>query len=45
MAEAIRSTVVVGMSQTEVTALAELLDQQEDLDPRLMDLNNTIQAV
>lgn len=45
MAEIIRGEVVVALSNTEVAALTELLDKQDDLDPRLNDFNNTIQAV
>jgi uncharacterized protein (DUF1778 family) len=45
MAELLRDENVVGLTNTEVTALVELFDNQETLDPRLNDLNNTLQAV
>lgn len=45
MADALKHAVVVGMSENEVEALIELFDRQENLDPRLNDLNNTLQAL
>lgn len=45
MAEKIVSDVVLGLSNKEVNALTDLFDAQEDLDPRLADLNNTIQTL
>jgi hypothetical protein len=45
MAEALKNDVVVGLSENEVEALINLFDNQETLDPRLNDLNNTLQAL
>lgn len=45
MAEVIKDDVVVSLSATEKAALLELLDAQESLDPRLADLNNSLQTV
>ena len=45
MAEVVQNDVVIGLSNKEVVALTELLDNQEELDPRLVDLNNTLQTV
>ena len=45
MAEALKNDVVVGLSDTEVEALVRLFDKQDTLDPRLNDLNNTLQAL
>lgn len=45
MAEVIKDDVVVSLSNTEKQALIELLDAQEALDPRLNDLNNSLQTV
>lgn len=45
MAEALKNDVVVGLTETEVAGLIDLFDSQEVLDPRLNDLNNTLQAL
>ena len=45
MAEVVSGEVVVALTAKETTALTELLDAQESLDPRLNDLNNTLQTV
>lgn len=45
MAEALKNDVVVGLTETEVAGLIDLFDAQETLDPRLNDLNNTLQAL
>lgn len=45
MAEVIQNDAVVGLSNAEVNALTALLDKQEPLDPRLVDLNNTLQTL
>lgn len=45
MAEALKNDVVVGLTDTEVAGLIDLFDAQENLDPRLNDLNNTLQAL
>lgn len=42
MAEALNNDVVIGLSNREVNALSRLLDEQENLDPALVDLNNTL---
>ena len=44
MAEILTNDVVVGLTETETSALVDLFDSQENLDPRLNDLNNTLQA-
>ena len=45
MAVTIQSDVVLGLSNREANALTELLDAQEDLNPALVDLNNTLQTL
>lgn len=45
MAIVIKDDAVVGLSDTEVEALIDLFDQQENLDPRLQDFNNTLQTL
>lgn len=45
MAEVIKDDVVVSLSTVEKQALIDLLDAQENLDPRLTDLNNSLQTV
>lgn len=45
MAEVVQSDNILALSNNEVNALTDLLDKQEDLDPRLIDLNNTLQAL
>lgn len=45
MAEIIQNDAVVGLSNSEVNALTSLLDKQEPLDPRLVDLNNQLQTL
>lgn len=45
MAEALQNDVVIGLSNREVNALTELLESQTDLNPALVDLNNTLQTL
>lgn len=45
MAEVIKDYAVVSLSENEVTALVELFDSQIELNPRLQDLNNSLQAL
>ena len=45
MADVVSGEAVIGLSRKELTALAALLDAQENLDPALNDLNNTVQTL
>lgn len=45
MATAITNEVVLGLTNREASALIHLLDAQENLDPSLVDLNNTLQTL
>lgn len=45
MAEAVQATTLIALSARETAALTALLETQDDLDPALVDLNNTLQTL